>query len=241
MPGLATITAIILAGGQGSRLKTILPDRPKVLAEFHGRPFLTYLLDQLARAGIRRVVFCTGYMAAAVQARLGDAYGPIQLIYSTEKTPLDTGGALRLALTFLESDPVLVMNGDSLADVDLEAYLTWFQERSAPASLLLVSVPDTSRFGRVEVAEDGSITGFKEKGSSGPGWINAGIYLFQRSVVELIPPHQAYSLERDLFPRLLGQGLSGYRASAAFMDIGTPETFAAAGEFLGRFNPHSKN
>jgi D-glycero-alpha-D-manno-heptose 1-phosphate guanylyltransferase len=235
MPGFSTLTSIILAGGLGSRLRDILPDRPKVLAEFHGRPFLTYLLDQLAAAGTRRVVLCTGYRAASVQACLGDTYGSVKLIYSPEAAPLGTGGALRLALVHLESDPVLVMNGDSLAEVDLLAYLAWFQERTALASLLLVPAEDTSRFGRVEVAEDGAITGFREKGISGPGWISAGVYFFKKTVLELIPPHQAYSLEQDLFPRLIGKGLYGYRVKGNFIDIGTPESYARAGEFLSRF------
>lgn len=235
--GLSEITAVILAGGQGSRLRTILPDRPKVLAEFHGRPFLAYLLDQLAAAGTQKAVLCTGYMAASVRARLGDRHGSVWLIYSPEESPLGTGGALRLALAYLVSDPVLVMNGDSLAEVDLAAYLNWFQEQGAAASLLLVSVEDTSRFGRVELSEDGSIAAFKEKGGSGPGWINAGVYFLKRSIIELIPTGRAYSLEQDLISRLIGKGLYGYRAPAKFIDIGTPESFARAGEFLERYHP----
>ena len=240
MVSLAETTAVILAGGRGSRLRPVLPDQPKVLAEFHGRPFLAYLLDQLVAAGVPKVVLCTGYRGEEIRTRLGDAYGPVPLTYSHEDKPLGTAGALRLALPRLDSDPVLVMNGDSLIDADLPDYLAWFLGRPGAAALLLARVEDTARFGRVEVAGDGRITNFKEKGVPGPGWINAGVYLLKKAVLELITPQGFFSLEEDLLPTLVGRGLYGHGVAGKFIDIGTPESYAVAAEFLRRLREEAK-
>ncbi len=240
MVSLAETTAVILAGGRGSRLRPVLPYQPKVMAEFHGRPFLAYLLDQLVAGGVQKVVLCTGYRGEEIRTRLGDAYGPVPLTYSHEDKPLGTGGALPLALPVLDSDPVMVMNGDSLIEADLQDYLAWFLGRPAAAALLLTRVEDTARFGRVEVAGDGSITNFKEKGVPGPGWINAGVYLLKKAVLELMEPRRFLSLEEDLLPTLVGQGLYGHRVEGKFIDIGTPESYAVAAEFLRRLREEAK-
>jgi D-glycero-alpha-D-manno-heptose 1-phosphate guanylyltransferase len=232
MATLSEITAVILAGGRGTRLRPVLPHQPKVMAELHGRPFLVYLLDQLVAGGVREVVLCTGYRGDEIRAKLGDTYGPLHLGYSHEDVPLGTGGALRLALPWLRSDPVMVMNGDSWIDADFQSYLAWFLGRPAAAALLLMAVDDTTRFGRVEVAADGAITSFKEKGVPGPGWINAGVYFLKKSVLELMPPGRFLSLEQDLLPTLVGQGLYGHRVAGKFIDIGTPESYAEAAECL---------
>ncbi len=232
MATLSEITAVILAGGRGTRLRPVLPHQPKVMAEFHGRPFLVYLLDQLVAGGVREVVLCTGYRGDEIGTKLGDTYGPLHLRYSHEDEPLGTGGALRLALPWLHSDPVMVMNGDSWIDADFQSYLAWFLGRPAAAALLLMAVDDTTRFGRVEVAADGAIMSFKEKGVPGPGWINAGVYFLKKSVLELMPPRRFLSLEQDLLPTLVGQGLYGHRVAGKFIDIGTPESYAEAAEFL---------
>lgn len=232
MATLSEITAVILAGGRGTRLRPVLPHQPKVMAELHGRPFLVYLLDQLVAGGVREVVLCTGYRGDEIQAKLGDTYGPLHLGYSHEDVPLGTGGALRLALPRLHSDPVMVMNGDSWIDADFQSYLAWFLGLPAAAALLLMAVDDTTRFGRVEVAADGAITSFKEKGVPGPGWINAGVYFLKKSVLELMEPRRFLSLEQDLLPTLVGQGLYGHRMAGKFIDIGTPESYAEAAECL---------
>src|SRR5205085_7836343 len=130
-------------------------DRPKVLATIAGRPFLTFILDQLAAAGCRAVVLCTGYQAAQVECAFGSRYRGMQLGYSREESQLGTGGALRLALPLVEAPRCLVLNGDSYCAADLREFATWHTSRSAAASLLLTRVADTSRFGRVDVLPDG--------------------------------------------------------------------------------------
>ena len=233
MQSTFNITAAILAGGLGTRLQPVVSDKPKVLAEVSGRPFLTYLLDQISSAGIRKAVVCTGYMAGQVRERLGEVYGTLALLYSTEDRPLGTGGALRLALPYLSSDTILVMNGDSYTDADLGAYVDWFFRESRQAALILTKVPDTTRYGRVAVDQDEKITAFDEKGtSSGAGWINAGIYLMKKSLIASIPAGQPYSLEYELFPSLVEKKLYGFRSEGRFIDIGTPESYAVTEDFF---------
>ncbi len=235
MPSLADLSVAVLAGGLGTRLRSVVSARPKVLARVLGRPFLTYLLDQLAAGGARKVVLCTGYLADRVEEILGSRYKTLRLVYSKEEEPLGTGGAIRHALEHFPSDLLLVMNGDSFVDADLIAYLHWFLEMERDASLLLVKVPDTSRFGRVTTGEDGLILGFEEKGTYfGPGWINAGVYLLKKKLLESIPTGKSFSLERELFPRLVEKLLYGYQSRGEFIDIGTPESYAQAENFFSK-------
>ena len=230
---LVGVTAAILAGGLGTRLCSVVADRPKVLAEVRGRPFLAYLLDQLTNIGIRQVVLCTGYLGEKVQNVFGDSYGNLSLVYSQESSPLGTAGALRLALTLFKSDSVLVMNGDSFCESNLIAFWTWHSARNAGATLLLTEVADTKQYGQVHFDANGLVLSFDEKDDKGgPCWINAGIYLIKRHLLLTIPTDHAVSLEREMFPRWIGRGLYGYPSEGRFLDIGTPEAYAAAEQFF---------
>ena len=211
--GLARVTGVVLAGGLGTRLRSVIADRPKVLAEVAGRPFLAHLLDQLAEAGLRSAVLCTGYKAEAVAAQFGTSYRGMGLTYSQETSPLGTAGALRQARPYLRSDPVLVLNGDSYCAADVEAFWAWHEQGPGVASLLLTEVADTGRYGRVELDDRGEVLAFHEKAAvSGPGWINAGMYLLGRELLESIQAGRPVSLEREVFPGWVGRGLRGYRA-----------------------------
>jgi len=233
MEGFTEITAAILAGGFGTRLQSVVSDKPKVLAEVSGKPFLAYLLEQLSPAGIRKVVICTGYMAEQIEECFGDAYDSLRIVYSREDEPLGTGGALRLALSKLSSEIILVMNGDSYIDTDLSVYANWFFEKGLQAALLLSWAEDTSRYGSVIINENKTVASFEEKSENcGPGWINAGIYLFRKSLIASMPSGRHYSLERDFFPELTGKGLYGFCVGGRFIDIGTPESYAEAQEFF---------
>ncbi|MFH1137557.1 MAG: nucleotidyltransferase family protein [Pseudomonadota bacterium] len=227
-------TALVLAGGLGSRLRPALADRPKVLAPIGGRPFLAYLLDQLRGAGFREVVLAVGYMGASVREAFGVEYGGVKLIYSQEAEPLGTAGAVSLARPFLTSDPVLVMNGDSFVEADLGAFLNWFDNLpEAKAALLAVRVEDAGRYGRLEADSDGTVRGFLEKDpSGGPGLINAGIYLLRGEVLDSLPRGRACSLEKEIWPGLVGCGLLCRSISGRFIDIGVPESYAAAEKFF---------
>ncbi len=227
------VTAAILAGGLGTRLRTVVADRPKVLAEVNGRPFLSFLLDQLSRAGVRSVVLCTGYRGEQVCRSLGERYRDLQLSYSHETRALGTAGALRLALPRLASDPVLVMNGDSFCAADLADFWNFHCGRRAEATILLTRGARAQRFGGVNIDNNGAVLEFAEKRTGGGAdWINGGIYLLSRRALLSIPEDQQVSLEYDVFPSLVGRGLYGYQTEGRFLDIGTPDDFASAAGFF---------
>jgi NDP-sugar pyrophosphorylase family protein len=228
LPG--DITAAILCGGLGTRLRSVVADRPKSLALVRGRPFLTYLLDRLAAASVGEVVLLTGYRADQVHDALGTTYAGMGLLYSEEPTPLGTAGALRWALPCLSGRTVLLLNGDSFCDVDLPAFCDFHRRHPGDASLVLARARDACRFGRARTGPDGRVRRFEEKGlAAGGGWINAGIYLLDRGLVEELPPGRPASLEREAFPAWAAAGrLHGFRCRGRFLDIGTPAAYAEA-------------
>jgi NDP-sugar pyrophosphorylase family protein len=231
------LDAIVLAGGRGTRLAAVLPDRQKVAADVGGMPFLLRLVRWLGQAGVTRVVLAAGHRAADIQALAADRgeEGP-ELVVTVEPEPLGTGGALRFAAQHTSSDPVLALNGDSFAGIDLATLVSFHRERGARVSLALVPVPAAGRYGVVETDARGAVSAFAEKPDAGPagGWINAGVYVFQRSAFDLIPPDRPSSLEREVFPSLVGRGLFAKRFEARFIDIGTPDSLAAAAEFFAQ-------
>jgi NDP-sugar pyrophosphorylase family protein len=233
-----SINAVILAGGLGSRLRSVVDGQPKVLAEVSGQPFLKYLLDQVVKWHIDKIVLCTGYLGAQIESCFGEEYHGVPLTYSKETMPLGTGGALRFALPLVKSETVLVLNGDSYCAADFAAFFLWHKSKHSSASLLLANMADTKRFGRVQVSETGEIQRFDEKDErlAGPGLINSGIYLIQRLLLESIPEKVPCSLERDMFPTWIGRKFYGYRTDYPFLDIGTPESYAKAETFLGNVN-----
>ena len=235
MPHLENVTAMILAGGLGTRLRSIVADRPKVLATVCGKPFMAYLLDQVASAGIKRAVLCVGYCSKQIQAAFGETYDGVQLTYSQESAPPGTAGALRLAAPLIQSEAFIALNGDSFCQVNLRDLWVWHHAHKANVTLVLTRVPDTTRYGRVFLASDGAITGFEEKGSTaGAGWVNAGIYVLDSGMVWAIPQGRAVSLEHEVFPGWVGQRLYGYQSRGRFLDIGTPESYAQADAFFAR-------
>lgn len=229
---LADVSAIILAGGLGTRLGGVLPGVQKVVAPVAGRPFAAHLLRQLAAQGVRHVVLALGHHAEATAEALepiARALG-ITLDRSVESAPLGTGGSARLAMLRSRSDPALVMNGDSLVDVDLTALLDCFRS-GGPGVVTLVRVDDTARYGRVELDAAGRIAAFHEKRGTGPGLINAGVYLLSRAMLLSLPENRPSSLERDLLAR--ADRLLGLPVDGRFLDIGTPESLVMADEFAG--------
>ena len=228
------VTAVILAGGVGSRLKSVIHDRPKGLAEVNGRPFLAFLLEQLRAAGAHRVVLSTGHLAAQIEAAFGADFDGLKIIYSREETALGTAGGLRLAAMAALSPSLLVLNGDSICDLVLLDFLHDYALHGRFPAMVLSWQPDTARFGRVEYGPDGRVESFREKGQvSGPGWINAGIYAMERERALTITPGRPVSLEREVFPEWIGTGLRAFPSKARFLDIGTPESYRQATAFFG--------
>ena len=227
---METPDVVILAGGRGTRLASLGDDLPKPLRPVNGRAFLAYLLDQLRAAGMRRIILSLGYKGEAFE----EFAGREGLETCLEPTPLGTGGGLRTALPLLRTPTVLAMNGDSYASVDLRLPVAVHRRRRSRATVLLAEVEDASRYGRVEIGEDGAVLSFSEKGEPGPGLANAGVYVLQRSVVEAIPADRPVSLELETFPSLIGNGFFAEAGGFDFTDIGTPESYAASSAFFGR-------
>lgn len=231
---LSSVTAAVLAGGLGTRLRSAVADRPKVLAEVRGRPFLTYIFDQLVNAGVQQVVLSTGYLGGMVCAMFGGSYDKLRIVYSQESLPMGTAGALRLALPLFESDTVLVMNGDSFCDISLSSFWDWHCHHEDCGSLVVVSVTDVRQSGSIELSSEGKVLSFKEKCSPRKlGWINAGVYLLPSSFIEMIPRDGPVSLEHAMFPFWIGKGLYGYQSEGKLLDIGTPESYGTAEQFFG--------
>lgn len=234
------VDALILAGGRGTRLASVVADRAKPVADVAGRPFLALLLAHLERCDeVRRVILCVGHKAHTVEAALGASFGRMELAYSHEDEPLGTGGALRLALRRFEPrSPVLALNGDTMFPLDPARLVAFHRAQHAAVTMALARVADAARFGTVRL-RGARIDGFDEKGRPGPGWINAGTYVLGRAAVEaLLGGPVAFSLERDMLPAWCDAGrLVGLRSRARFLDIGVPEDYARAAALFARGAP----
>jgi mannose-1-phosphate guanylyltransferase len=236
------VQALVLAGGEGTRLRPLTLTTPKPVMPLAGRPFLSFMLDWVHSHGVDEVILSCGFMSDAVKSVLGDIYEGMRLRHVTEDEPLGTGGPVRLAYEEgLLEERVLVLNGDVLTDIDLTAELERHEATGARATLALYPVEDTSSYGVVPTAEDGQVTEFIEKGGgeAPTNRINAGAYVIERDVIESIPSGRAVSFEREVFPTLVGNGLYGYDAAGYWIDIGTPERYLEATWDLLAGIPHS--
>jgi mannose-1-phosphate guanylyltransferase len=226
------VQALLLAGGEGTRLRPLTYTTPKPVMPLAGRPFLTFMLDWAHSHGVDEAILSCGFMSDAVKLVLGDIYDGMRLRYVVEEEPLGTAGPVRLAYDdgVLE-ERLLVLNGDVLTDIDLTAELHEHARTGARATLALFAVEDTSSYGVVPTTEDGAVEAFIEKGGgeAPTNRINAGAYVIEREVVESsIPAGRPVSFEREVFPSLVGDGLYGFDAAGYWIDIGTPERYLEA-------------
>jgi mannose-1-phosphate guanylyltransferase len=223
--------ALILAGGEGTRLRPLTTTVPKPVVPLVDRPFIAFMLDWLRFHGVEDIVISCGHMAAGVRNVLGDgsAFG-VRLRYVEEPTPLGTGGAMKYAESLLE-DRFFMLNGDVLTDIDLGAQLAQHERTGATATLALTPVEDPSHYGLVRTDEDGRVTEFVEKPAPDQidtRNISAGAYVLERSVLDMLEHEQPASIERDVFPQLVGSGLYGCVSDDYWLDIGTPERYLEA-------------
>lgn len=233
MKDLTDVHVAILAGGLGTRLVPLIPGQQKVVAKVKQHPFLEYILNQLNKAGFKKVVICTGYLGEQVKKEFGKKYGNLSISYSQENSKLDTAGAIRLALPLFTSGDILVTNGDSYFDCDLKKFYQFHLGKKANGTIALKEVFATSRYGKVELDENGQIVGFEEKKENGgAGLINGGIYLFKRSFLTKIPENNAVSFEKDMFPVWVGKSLYGFKCKGRFIDIGTPQSYKEVQNFF---------
>jgi D-glycero-alpha-D-manno-heptose 1-phosphate guanylyltransferase len=219
--------AVVLAGGFGTRLRQVVPDLPKPMALVAGRPFLEIVLTTLARKGFQRAVLSLGYMADKIVDHFGEKFAGMDLLYEIEATPLGTGGAVRQSLDRCLGDHVFVFNGDTYVDVEVPELEARWRTQGAPI-IVARSVPDTSRFGRLDIA-DGRVVGFAEKGAGGPGVINAGCYVLPKSILAGFPRGETFSLETDFLAKAVSQRrFDLFVTTGHFIDIGVPEDFKRA-------------
>lgn len=234
--------AILLCGGAGLRLRSVIGSAPKGMAEVAGRPILEVLLRQLRRHGFERAILAVGYQREAIQGYFGERVFGLDLAYSIESDPLGTGGALSNAAGLIQTDHVLVMNGDSYTGVNLDQFRASHFQSGAGVSMVVVPVDARTDTGTVSLDPNGRLTAFLEKQRPADadyamgyaaGYVNAGIYMCSREIVSSIPSGPA-SLERELFPQWLRQGLhiQAFVWSGTCVDIGTPERYQSAQRLL---------
>jgi len=223
--------AVILVGGEGTRLRPLTSTVPKPVVPLVDRPFIAYMLEWLCGHGVDDVVMSCGFLASGVRNVIGDGsqYG-VKMRYVEEPRPLGTGGAVKFAERLLD-ERFLMLNGDVLTDLDLTAQMAMHEEKGAKCTLALIGVEDPSAYGLVRRDADEAVTEFLEKPSPDQidtNLISAGAYVMDREVLDLIPPDTNFSIEREVFPRLVGNGLYGYAGAGYWLDIGTPQRYLQA-------------
>ena len=222
--------ALVLAGGEGTRLRPLTYTVAKPVLPLVGRPHIAYVIDWLARHGVDDVIISCGHLAEGMRSVLGSLDLGVQIRFAEEPDPRGTAGAIRFAEDML-TDRFFVLNGDVLCDLDLTAQVEQHERTGARATIALFPVDDPTGYGLVHRRENGEITEFLEKPEPDQvdtDEINAGAYLLERSVLDEIPPERAVSIEREVFPKLIGNGLYGIRLEGYWIDIGTPERYLQA-------------
>ena len=219
-------------GGLGTRLRGIVDDVPKPMAPVQGRPFLAFVLDQLIDGGFDFAVLAAGYRHEAIRSYFGEEYRGLALAYSVESEPLGTGGAMRLACDQARAREVFVLNGDTYLELDYRAMMDAHARAGAQLSLAVCEVPDVARYGALEIS-DGIVQGFREKGQTGPGWINGGTYVLGVELRDRLPKCCAFSFEQEvLVPQVQVIRPLAFPASGLFIDIGVPEDYERAQEIF---------
>ncbi len=221
--------AVVPAGGFGTRLRSVVSELPKPMAPVQGRPFLEFVLDELADQGLERAILAVGYKADLIRAHFGEEYRSMQLVYSFEEEPLGTGGGILQAVSMADAESVFVLNGDTLFRVSLERLFNRFDLSSSLLTAALKEMHDFDRYGTVLVNDHGVITGFREKRPMATGLINGGVYLLSKQLFNLKPLPEKFSFEQEILEaeylrgRFHAEIFDGY-----FIDIGIPEDYARA-------------
>ena len=226
------MTAIVLAGGMGTRLQTVVSDVAKPMAAIKGKPFLEYLLNYLANNDITDIILSVGYKWETIRDCFGGSFQSIQSItYSFEETPLGTGGAIMLALELCERDNVFVLNGDSFFSVNLRDLMDFHLNNNADITLSLKEVRNADRYGVVDL-DNGRVVAMREKGYTSHGYINGGVYCIKRSVFANDEPLERFSFEQFLMDNTGGLNIYGFPFDGSFIDIGIPEDYLKAQSLL---------
>ena len=236
---LSNTDIVILAGGLGKRLASVTGGGQKVLAAINGKPFLSILIDYIASQGGKRFILCTGHGADAVEEYFKKAHQDVEIILSREEEPLGTGGAIKQAASLVKTNEFIAMNGDCFCVIDYNQMIAFHQKHQANATIAVTQVPDAREYGTIDVDASKNITAFKEKSASASAsayrqqfLINTGTYCLTRHAFDLKETPAKFSIEYDFFPYLVGKKFYGFEVGNKFIDIGTPERYAWAQEFL---------
>lgn len=216
--------AIILAGGFGTRLSTVVSDVPKPMAPIKGRPFLEYLLDDLNEKGINRIILAVGYKKEIIKSHFKEKYKNIDIVYSDEDIPLGTGGAIKKALTLTKDEDIFIINGDTFFDVDLKEMYQFHKKNSSKLTLAIKDMEKFDRYGSL-ILEGYKIIKFEEKKYIDKGYINGGIYLIKKELLNK-EKKESFSFEKDILENeMLKIEKYGYKSKGYFIDIGIPEDY----------------
>jgi D-glycero-alpha-D-manno-heptose 1-phosphate guanylyltransferase len=226
-----TNEAIILAGGFGTRLQSVVNDVPKPMAPVNGQPFLNYQLRYLKFYGIKKVVLSVGHLHEKITSYYKNNFEDLEIDYTIEKEALGTGGGIRLAMEKCNSESILVLNGDSFFEINLNSFSDKHLKANSDYSLALRKVMNAARYGTIQMGTDVRISSFKEKdGKETPGLINAGIYLLNKEIyLSNTEANKSFSIEKDFFEKKLNElTISGFEFDGYFIDIGIPEDYSKA-------------
>lgn len=233
-PLLHTTEAIILAGGKGSRLQSVLSDVPKPMAPIGATPFLSYLMRYLIAQGVQRIILSVGYKYEHIQSFYGSSFEGCDLVYVVEDKPLGTGGAIKTAMSQVIGKAVWVFNGDSFLKMDLRAFEGAMQQnhKAADVAIAIKYMDDCSRYGRVEVDADNKVLAFKEKQAGTAAYINAGVYHVPMALLSVLPHVERFSFEKEVLEKPDKHSIVGVPTQGFFIDIGIPKDYEKAQSML---------
>ena len=235
-PGPEDLDVVILCGGFGKRLQSVLNGVPKSMAPINGKPFLEFLVESLAEKGFQRFILCTGFMGNVIQDYFEDNASRLELVFSQENRSLGTAGAIKNAERLIETNPFVVVNGDSFCNCDFPEFIKFHRDRGAIITLAVCCTDGRTDSGAVWVGQDGRVTDFSEKvGHTGDSFVNAGFYLLDRLMLAFIPEGITYSLELQVLHEMKGLPVYGFPTGGRVVDIGTPERYAEAQHILANF------
>lgn len=235
MSDLRGLTVIILAGGKGTRLSSVVNDRPKVMALVNEEPFVTILLDTLLDSGLKNIVFSTGFKSNYIKKEIGNTYKGNSIFYSEEDTPLGTAGGLALAIDRYPSKHYLVLNGDNYIEYSFDLFHDFYFQKNCDALILVKKINNPARYGTVIFDKKKRVKSFREKDPSiSSGFINCGVYMLNSSIVNILPREQPSSLEYDFFPKIIKSSFYAYQTKGKHIDIGTPESYNLAKSYFSK-------
>ncbi len=234
MATLHNIDFVVLCGGLGKRLRSVIGSSQKVMAKFNGEPFLNVNLKHIFKHGGRRVILCTGYKSESIEKYYRKNNFGLDIIFSHEKTPLGTGGAVKNIKKLVFSDPFFVLNGDSFCPIDYHQVMKLHNTEKAMATLVVRRVKKSDDYGVIKLNKDKEIISFQEKFAQihPPVYVNAGVYCFEQNIFDWMPEQKRFSIEYDFFPTLVGRRFFGFEIKQNFTDIGNPERYTQAQKIL---------